>query len=145
MAPPGSPALQHRKAHPQFVQFEPNYPTVQKSSCLCLGRLYLFCDLRGRHPEWRGPLSWRKCLWEGSLCRVLLTMLTSCQVSCHIWASSTSASSEEQSEVTSRGFHWLESLTACGNHLDVLRYRSLGLTPRDSYLISLDAAWAQDF
>ena len=75
----------------------------------------------------------------------LLTMLTSCQVSCHIWASSTSASSEGQSEVTRRGLHWLDNLTACGNHLDVLRYWYLGLTPRDSYLISLDAAWAQDF
>lgn len=65
-----------QKAHPQFVPFEPNYPTMWKEvmsapwASKAAGGLDLLCDQRGWHPEWRGPLSWRKCLQEGSLCGV---------------------------------------------------------------------------
>ena len=54
----------------------PNYPIMWKEvtsapwASKAAGGLYLLCDQRGWHPEWRGLFSWRKRLREGSLCGV---------------------------------------------------------------------------
>lgn len=55
------------------------------------------------------------------MCKLSLNTLTACKVSNQIWASSTSASSEDRPKATGRGFHWPESLAICGDHLDVLK------------------------
>lgn len=117
-----------QKAPSSAVQLEHSYPigvgeevTAVPWARWAAGGLGFLCGTRGRNPEWTGLLSCRQCLWKGSLCGTLLTMLVAFQVSHQTWASSSSASSEEQPKVIGRRYPWLESLAAHGKHLAVLK------------------------